>query len=128
MPAPTDRKYTKTHEWVAIDGESATVGISDHAQEALGDITFIEPPKVGTGVKANAPCGVIESVKAASDLYAPVSGLVMSVNDALESSPETVNSDPYGEGWLFKLAKVNAADIEGLMDAAAYDTFVSSEQ
>jgi glycine cleavage system H protein len=128
MPSPTDRRYTKTHEWVTIDGETATVGITAHAQEALGDITFVEPPKIGATIKANTSCGVIESVKAASDLYAPVSGQVVANNTTLESSPETVNTDPYGEGWLFRLARVNAAEAAGLMDGAAYDTFVSSGQ
>jgi len=127
MTTPTDRSYAKTHEWVKIEGDEATVGITAHAQEALGDITFIEPPKIGTAVKAGGPCGVIESVKAASDLYAPVSGQVLSVNDALESAPEKVNSDPYGEGWIFRLSKVNAADAASLMSADAYDAFVKSE-
>jgi glycine cleavage system H protein len=128
MTTPIDRSYAKTHEWVKIEGDEATVGITAHAQEALGDITFIEPPKTGTMVKSGGPCGVIESVKAASDIYAPVSGQVLSVNDALESAPEKVNSDPYGEGWIFKLAKVNAADASALMSADAYDNFVKSEQ
>jgi glycine cleavage system H protein len=128
MTTPTDRKYTKTHEWIKIDGNSATVGITAHAQEALGDITFVEPPKTGASVKAGATCGVIESVKAASDLYSPVSGQVESINVSLEASPETINSDPYGEGWLFKLVKVNATDAATLMDAPAYDAFISSEK
>jgi glycine cleavage system H protein len=126
MTTPNDRTYTKTHEWLKIEGDAATVGITAHAQEALGDITFIEPPKTGTTVKAGGPCGVIESVKAASDLYAPVSGQVQSVNTELESAPEKVNSDPYGEGWIFRLSKVNAAEAASLMIADDYDSFVKS--
>jgi glycine cleavage system H protein len=127
MTTPADRKYTKTHEWVFIEGTSATVGITAHAQEALGDITFIEQPRTGTQVKAGAPCGVIESVKAASDLYSPLSGHIESVNSDLESAPEKINSDPYGEGWIFKISDLTEAEIAGLMDADAYDAFVSSE-
>jgi glycine cleavage system H protein len=128
MTTPNDRTYTKTHEWVKIEGDAATVGITAHAQEALGDITFIEPPKTGTTVKAGGSCGVIESVKAASDLYAPVSGHVLSVNAELESAPEKVNSDPYGGGWIFKLSKANAAEAASLMNADAYDSYVKSAQ
>jgi glycine cleavage system H protein len=128
MTTPNDRTYTKSHEWVKIEGDSATVGITAHAQEALGDITFIEPPKTGTTVKAGGSCGVIESVKAASDLYAPVSGHVLSVNAELESAPEKVNGDPYGEGWIFKLSKANAAEAASLMNADAYNSFVKSNQ
>jgi glycine cleavage system H protein len=125
---PTDRKYSKTHEWVKLEGTTATVGITEHAQEALGDITFVELPKVGASAKKDTSCGVIESVKAASDLNAPVSGSVSEVNEQLETAPETVNSDPYGEGWFFKLTKVNPGEAAGLMDAAAYDAFAESEQ
>jgi glycine cleavage system H protein len=128
MTTPNERTYTKTHEWVKIEGDVATVGITAHAQEALGDITFIEPPKTGTTVKAGGSCGVIESVKAASDLYAPVSGQVQSVNADLESAPEKVNSDPYGEGWIFRLTKVNAAEAASLMNADGYDSYVKSAQ
>lgn len=128
MTTPNERTYTKTHEWVKIEGDVATVGITAHAQEALGDITFIEPPKTGTTVKAGGSCGVIESVKAASDLYAPVSGQVQSVNADLESAPEKVNSDPYGEGWIFRLSKVNAAEAAALMNADGYDSYVKSAQ
>jgi glycine cleavage system H protein len=125
---PNERKYSKTHEWVKLEGASATVGITDHAQEALGDITFVELPKVGANVKKDVSCGVIESVKAASDLNAPVSGTVTTVNESLGSTPETINSAPYGEGWIFKLSNVNSGEIGALMDAAAYDAFVESEQ
>jgi glycine cleavage system H protein len=125
---PSDRKYSKTHEWVKLEGAAATVGITDHAQEALGDITFVELPKSGAIVKKDSSCGVIESVKAASDLNAPLSGTVAAVNESLETTPETINSAPYGEGWIFKLSNVNSGEIGALMDAAAYDAFVESEQ
>jgi glycine cleavage system H protein len=127
MSTPTDRKYTKTHEWVKIEGTTALVGISDHAQKALGDITFVELPEVNTTFKKETECGVIESVKAASDLYAPVSGMVSEVNDSLETAPEAVNNDPYGKGWIFKMTGVSAAEAASLMDAAAYDAFVERE-
>jgi glycine cleavage system H protein len=125
---PTDRKYSKSHEWAKLEGTAATVGITDHAQDALGDITFVELPKVGASVKKDASFGVIESVKAASDLNAPVSGKVAEVNDSLETAPEAVNKDPYGEGWICKVTGVDPADFAALMDAAAYDAFVESEQ
>jgi glycine cleavage system H protein len=128
MSTPANLKYSKTHEWVKIDGTSATVGITHHAQEALGDITFVELPKVGVEVKKAMACCVIESVKAASDINSPVSGQVSEVNESLETAPESVNKDPYGAGWIFKLSGVKAADAVGLMDPAAYDAFVGSEQ
>jgi len=128
MTTPTSLKYSKTHEWVKIEGTNATVGITHHAQEALGDITFVELPKIGADVKKNSACCVIESVKAASDINAPVSGKVSEVNESLETAPESVNTDPYGAGWIFKLSGVTASDAAGLMDAPAYDAFVESEQ
>jgi glycine cleavage system H protein len=128
MSTPTSLKYSKTHEWVKIEGTNATVGITGHAQEALGDITFVELPKVGADVKKTMVCCVIESVKAASDINAPVSGRVAEVNESLETAPESVNSDPYGAGWIFKLSNVTTSDAAGLMDAKAYDTFVESDQ
>jgi len=127
MSTPNDRKYTKSHEWVKIDGTTATIGISNHAQEALGDITFVELPKKGSAARQGSPCGVIESVKAASDLNSPLSGTVAEVNESLETAPESLNNDAYGEGWIFTLSNVNAAEAAGLMDAAAYDAFVESE-
>jgi glycine cleavage system H protein len=128
MATPTDRKYSKTHEWVKITGAAATVGITDHAQGALGDITFVELPKNGAALKAGSACGVIESVKAASDLYAPVSGTVSETNESLETAPESINSDPYGAGWIFKVTGVSNDEVKGLMDAAAYDTFVEGKE
>ena len=128
MTTPTNLKYSKTHEWVKIEGTDATVGITQHAQEALGDITFVDFPKVGTNVKKEGGAGVIESVKAASDIYSPIAGKVAEINETLETAPESINSDPYGAGWIFKLTNITAADTEGLMDAAAYDAFVESEK
>ena len=101
---PNDLKYAKSHEWVRDEGDGVcTVGISDHAQELLGDLVFIELPEVGAAVERDAECGVVESVKAASDIYGPVDGEVVAVNEALADAPETLNQDPYGEGWIFKL-------------------------
>jgi glycine cleavage system H protein len=128
MPNPTNLKYSKTHEWVKIEGTIATIGITNHAQEALGDITFVELPKIGAEVKKDGACCVIESVKAASDINAPVSGQVSEVNENLETAPESVNKDPYGTGWIFKLSGVKAAEAAGLMDTAAYEAFVGSEK
>jgi glycine cleavage system H protein len=128
MSTPVNLKYSKTHEWIKIEGTSATVGITHHAQEALGDITFVELPKVGTDVKKDMACCVIESVKAASDINAPVSGTVSEVNETLETAPESVNSDPYGAGWIFKLSDINASDAAALMAAKDYDAFVESDQ
>lgn len=116
---PTELKYTKSHEWVAIDGDTATVGITDHAQDLLGDMVFIELPEVGDSLEANKECAVVESVKAASDVYSPLSGEVVAINESLADSPETVNSDPYG-AWLFKVKMSNAAEADGMLDAAAY--------
>lgn len=115
MTIPADLKYTKEHEWVRIEGDIATVGISDHAQEALGDIVFVELPEIGRTVDAGEAYAVVESVKAVSDVYAPVAGEVTEVNEALESEPETVNSDPYGAGWIAKI-KISGATSELLSD------------
>jgi glycine cleavage system H protein len=126
MTTPTNLKYSKTHEWVKIEGTDATIGITQHAQEALGDITFVDFPNTGTNVKKEGSAGVIESVKAASDIYSPLAGKVAEINEGLETAPESINSDPYGSGWIFKLTNINAAEAAGLMDAAAYDAFVES--
>ncbi len=123
-----DRKYLKTHEWVLKNGDIVIVGISDHAQEALGDITFVELPKVGADLAQGKECGVIESVKAASDLYSPVSGKVIEVNKSLETAPEAINRDPYGDGWLFKVSGVDESELKNLMDAAEYGAFLESEE
>ena len=125
MAQPSDRLYTKEHEWVKIDGTSAVVGITDYAQSSLGDIVYVEMPKPGVAVERGKPVGVVESVKAVSDIYAPVSGTIVEVNAAVEEDQTKVNSDPYGEGWLVKL-KLADADKTGLMDAAAYDELVKT--
>jgi glycine cleavage system H protein len=125
MNTPTDLRYATSHEWVRLEGEIATVGISDHAQEELTDVVFVELPAVGRAVDAGDPTAVVESVKAASDIYAPVSGEVVEVNPDVEADPSLVNSDPYGKGWIFKLKVKNAADVAKLMDAAAYQAQIS---
>lgn len=118
---PDDLKYAATHEWVRLEEDgSVTIGITDHAQELLGDIVFVEVPEEGATVSARDEISVIESVKAASDIYAPVSGEVIAVNDDLADSPETVNSDPYGEGWLCRILPSNIAELDELLDAEAY--------
>jgi len=122
---PDDRKYTKTHEWVRIEEDIAIVGISDHAQDALGDITFVEFPDIGQSVEAHDECAVIESVKAASDLCAPLSGIIKEINDVLADSPERINQDPYDDGWIFRLANIDVSDLEELMDASQYEAMLN---
>ena len=127
MSNPSNLKYTASHEWVKTEADgTVSIGITQHAQELLGDMVFVETPKVGRKLKAKEECAVVESVKAASDVYAPISGEVTAVNSLLDSSPEAINSDPYGS-WMFKLKPDNAADVAALMDAAAYQTHVDSE-
>ena len=125
MSDPKDLQYAKSHEWVRVEGDIATVGITDHAQKALGDITYAECPQVDDSVEAGKECGSIESVKAASDIFSPVSGTVTEGNGELEDAPETVNRDPYGAGWLFKVKL--SAPVEGLLDADAYAAFCATE-
>lgn len=122
MTIPADLKYTKEHEWVRIEGDTATFGISDHAQEALGDIVFVELPEVGRELSPGDPFAVVESVKAVSDVYAPLGGEVIEVNEALEGEPEKINTDPYGTGWIAKV-KVAGGSVE-LLDADAYTTYL----
>jgi len=124
---PSDRLYTKEHEWVKVDGGVAVVGITDYAQSSLGDIVYVELPKPGAQIAQGKPIGVVESVKAVSDIYAPVSGTVREVNGAVEDDPAKVNGDPFGDGWLVKVALSNPAEVKSLLDAAAYDTVVASE-
>ena len=119
-------RYTKDHEWVSLDGDIATVGISQHAAEALGDVVFVEVPEVGKAVTKGDSFAVVESVKAASDVYAPVSGEVIEANDALSTAPETVNADPQGSGWFAKIKVSDASAIDALMDQAAYDAFLAT--
>ncbi|SDF35854.1 glycine cleavage system protein GcvH [Sporolituus thermophilus] len=120
MNIPQELKYTKDHEWVRVEGTRAVVGITDYAQHELGDIVFIEVPAVGKQVKAHGNLSVVESVKAVSDIYAPVSGTVVEVNEALNDRPEVVNQDPYGEGWLAVIELEDASELEGLLSADAY--------
>jgi len=123
---PSDRFYTKEHEWVKIEGKNAVVGITDYAQSSLGDIVYVELPKPGAALERSKPIGVVESVKAVSDIYAPVAGTVTEINAAVEDDPAKVNGDPFGDGWLVKLSGVDAADTTGLLDAAAYEELVKS--
>ncbi len=118
--------YTEDHEWIAVEGGTATVGITDYAQAQLGDIVFVELPAPGTNVAKGGEAAVVESVKAASDVFAPVTGTVSEANGALEEDPALVNSAPEGDGWFFKLALADPAELEGLMDAAAYKSFCDS--
>lgn len=116
-----DLKYNDSHEWVRVDADGqVTVGITDHAQQALGDVVFVELPPVGSELSTGASAGVVESVKAASDIYSPIDGTVVAVNPALETAPELVNTDPYGEGWMFRLQPANAAQLDSMLDAAGY--------
>jgi len=120
---PKSLRYSKEHEWVAMSGNAATVGISDHAQSELGDIVFVELPEVGRAVRAGEVIGTIESVKAVSELYTPVSGTVREVNAGLDGKPETLNSDPYGAGWIVKLDLADPSEVDALMDHDAYVAF-----
>jgi len=118
---PSHLKYTESHEWVSSeDSGNARIGISDHAQEALGDLVFVELPAVGDEISQGDPCAVVESVKAASEIYAPVSGKVVAINEELDADPALINADPYGDGWLFELELFDAEELEGLKDAEAY--------
>ena len=125
MLFPTDLKYSQQHAWVRVEGAEAIVGITDHAQKELGDIVFVETPKPGTALTRPKPFGVVESVKSVSDLYAPVSGAVTRVNDALAVTPELVNKDPYGEGWLIAIAYKDPGELEKLMTAGEYEAYVA---
>ncbi len=121
------RYFTQDHEWIEVGGDTATVGITDYAQGQLGDIVFAEVPAVGASLTKGGDAAVVESVKAASDVYAPVSGIVTENNEALEADPALVNTDPEGEGWFFKLTLSDASELDGLMDAAAYQAFVDAQ-
>jgi len=125
---PADLRYASSHEWVRPDGDGVfTIGISDHAQQLLGDMVFVELPDVGSQVDAGDDIAVAESVKAASDVYAPISGEVLEVNGDLEDAPELVNSDPYGDGWLFKIKAEDPQEVDGLFDAEAYQGNIEAE-
>lgn len=125
MNIPSDLRYASSHEWVRLDGDIATVGISDHAQEELTDVVFVELPAVGRAVDAGDPTAVVESVKAASDIYAPLGGEIVETNPDVEADPSLVNTDPYGKGWIFKIQVKNVEHFTKLMDAAAYGAQIS---
>ena len=126
---PQELRYARTHEWARLEeGGTVTVGISDHAQDALGDVVYVEHPEHGQQVVAGDEAGVVESVKAASDIYAPVSGSVVAVNEALDDAPETVNQDPYGDGWFFKIQPDDIAELDELLDSEAYAELCENEE
>ena len=125
---PNELKYASTHEWARLEEDgSVTVGITDHAQNALGDVVFVELPDVGSDLTQGQEAGVVESVKAASDVYAPISGRVIAVNDALEDAPETINGDPYHEGWFYRLEPSDVAELDDMLSAEAYQEQVENE-
>ena len=125
---PSELKFLSSHEWVSVDGDVATVGVSDHAQELLGDLVFVELPEVGATVSAGDSVAVIESVKAASDTYAPVSGEIIEINEDLEDSPERINDDAYGDGWMYRVKMEDAGEVNDLLDADAYSDSIEDEE
>jgi glycine cleavage system H protein len=125
---PTDYRYTKEHEWIKVSGNMGTIGITDYAQHELGDVVFVEMPAVGANITAGQVFGTVESVKAVSEIFAPVSGEVTESNATLTGTPETLNSDPHGAGWLIKIKLADPAEASGLMDAAAYQAFISEKE
>jgi glycine cleavage system H protein len=126
MPYPTNLKYTREHEWIAVDGAIGSIGITDYAQNSLGDIVYVDAPKVGDQVAANKPFGSVESVKAVSDLFSPVTGKVTEVNEALKTEPDKINADPHGT-WIIKVELANPSEVSGLLDVAAYEAFIAEE-
>lgn len=127
MAYPANLRYTREHEWIAVEGNTGTIGITDYAQNSLGDIVYVDAPKVGDSVTANQTFGSVESVKAVSDLYSPVSGTVTAVNEALKNEPDKINAAPH-ETWIIKVELSNAAELDSLLDAAAYEAFIAEEQ
>ena len=127
MAYPANYRYTDQHEWVDARGDVASVGITDYAQHELGDVVFVELPKPGTQITVGKSFGTVESVKAVSEIYAPVSGVVVEINQDLHNAPEKINSDPHGEAWLIKVRLSNPAEIKSLMDASAYEAFISQK-
>ena len=124
---PADRRYTKEHEWIKVEGVIGTIGITDYAQHELGDVVFVELPKVGAALESGQVLGTVESVKAVSEIFSPVSGEVIETNSLLASSPEKINSDPHGEAWLLKLKLSNPTQVDALMDATAYAAFIAEQ-
>ncbi|HYL61877.1 MAG TPA: glycine cleavage system protein GcvH [Candidatus Methylomirabilis sp.] len=127
MPYPSDRRYTKEHEWVDLRGDVATIGITDYAQHELGDVVFVELPKVGSKTVAGKSFGTVESVKAVSEIYSPLAGEVIEMNTALHDTPEKINTDPHGAAWLIRIRIANPEEMAGLMDAAAYEAYVADK-
>jgi glycine cleavage system H protein len=127
MNFPDDLRYTQEHEWVRVDGTIARVGITDYAQDALGDVVYVDLPQVGATVAAMASCCEVESTKSVSEIFSPVSGSVAEVNSDLTDAPQMINEDPYGKGWIFAVEMAEAAELDGLMDAAAYQAFLGEE-
>jgi glycine cleavage system H protein len=125
MTSPADLKYSPEHEWVRVEGDEVVIGITDYAQDALGDVVYVDLPKVGSAVAANASISEIESTKSVSEVYCPVSGTVVAVNDDLEATPEALNTDPYGAGWIFRIELSDPSELDALMDAAAYEAFLA---
>ena len=126
MQYPDDRRYSREHEWIAVTGDTAQVGITDYAQDALGDVVYVQLPDVGLDVVANASCAEVESTKSVSEIYSPVSGTITVVNEALTETPELLNQDPYGDGWVFTITLADPAEVDALMDAAAYQHLVET--
>jgi glycine cleavage system H protein len=127
MAYPANYRYTKEHEWVDLKGDLAAIGITDYAQHELGDVVFVELPKVGSKIEAGKTFGTVESVKAVSDIYAPASGEVVEANDVLHNTPEKINTDPHSSGWLIKVRLANPSEVSGLMDSAAYEAYIASQ-
>src|SRR5258708_6473907 len=127
MAYPADYRYTNQHEWVHVKGDVATVGITDYAQHELGDVVFVELPKPGAKIEAGKSFGTVESVKAVSEIYAPTAGEVIESNGELQNTPEKINTDPHGAAWLIKVRLTNAAELNGLMDAAAYEAYIAAK-
>jgi glycine cleavage system H protein len=126
---PSELKYTKTHEWVRLDDDGgAVVGITDHAQQLLGDLVFVELPEIDIDITAQEEAGVVESVKAASDIYAPVNGEIMAINERLSETPELINTDPYGDGWIFKIRLSDENELDELLDAEEYQEHIESKK
>jgi glycine cleavage system H protein len=127
MAYPKNYRYTKEHEWINVEGGVATIGITDYAQHELGDVVFVELPKPGTKIEAGKSFGTVESVKAVSEIYAPVAGEVIEANGELQNTPEKINTDPHGAAWLIKVRLTNAAELSGLMDAAGYEAYIAAQ-
>jgi glycine cleavage system H protein len=125
---PEDLNYTKDHEWIRVQGDVATVGITDHAQKQLGDVVYVELPKAGDKFEASEPFGSVESVKAVSEIYMPLSGSVVEVNDSLNDEPERVNTDPYGDGWMIRIKMDNPSQVDGLLSSIEYEDYIKEEE